>query len=249
MGENPENALGVENIELEPASASEASIEPAIAASAGSSAAPAAAPARRFSYRFALVAGGLAIAAGLGSVLGSLAASGFLRPSPPATLASTGEAGEGSKGTKLQLTEFSALKAELDGATRSANAQLAKISERLDRIERAQSNPSAQLSHIADTLDRLDKRGAAAPETTGSIAPATPSSAPLPPAEAKPPLLENWIVEGVHGNRAMVTNRYGAEFIVGAGSMLPGIGRVQAVKKQDGQWIVLTERGLISSNP
>jgi hypothetical protein len=32
-------------------------------------------------------------------------------------------------------------------------------------------------------------------------------------------------------------------------SRLPGLGRVEGIKRQDGQWVVVTARGLISSAP
>ena len=147
---------------------------------------------------------------------------------------------------KAQLAALSAIKANLDGATRNANTQFAKIADRLDRVERAEADPTAKLTHIADTVDRLDKRGAgaAAPETTGSI---TPSH---PPAEQPKPtdgILDGWIVQDVRNGRALVESRYGAVFVVGSGSFLPGLGRVEAVKRQDGEWVVVTARGLITS--
>ncbi len=43
-------------------------------------------------------------------------------------------------------------------------------------------------------------------------------------------------MQDVHGGRALVESRYGGVFEVGAGSFLPGLGRVEAVKRQDGQW-------------
>jgi len=51
----------------------------------------------------------------------------------------------------------------------------------------------------------------------------------------------------VQNGRALVESRYGGIFDVGAGSVLPGVGRVETVKRQGGQWIVITERGLITS--
>jgi hypothetical protein len=45
----------------------------------------------------------------------------------------------------------------------------------------------------------------------------------------------------------LVENRYGGVFDIGAGSTLPGVGRVAEIKRQDGQWLVLTERGTITS--
>ncbi len=59
-------------------------------------------------------------------------------------------------------------------------------------------------------------------------------------------VLEDWVVEDVHGNRALVASRYGGEFLVMPGSMLPGPGHVDAVKRQDGQWVVMTSKGMIT---
>ena len=78
-------------------------------------------------------------------------------------------------------------------------------------------------------------------ETTGSIA------SPASPAEAKLPdnVLSDWVVQDVRGGRALVQNRYGGMFEVAAGSVLPGLGRIEAVKRQDGQWVVVTAHGVI----
>jgi hypothetical protein len=140
------------------------------------------------------------------------------------------------------------MKSAVDGATHYANSQFTAISERLERVEQAQIDP-AQLAHIADAVDRLGKLSAASPETTGSIAlVAPPALAAAAPAEAKTTdrLLEDWVLEDVHGNRALVASRYGGEYLVTPGSTLPGVGRVDAVKRQDGQWVVLTARGMIT---
>jgi hypothetical protein len=56
-------------------------------------------------------------------------------------------------------------------------------------------------------------------------------------------------VQDVRGGRALVENRFGAIFDVAAGSILPGLGRVDAIKRQDNQWIVVTARGVIYSAP
>ena len=54
-------------------------------------------------------------------------------------------------------------------------------------------------------------------------------------------------MQDVRNGRAMVESRYGGVFVVGSGSFLPGLGRVEAVKRQDGEWVVVTARGLITS--
>ena len=133
---------------------------------------------------------------------------------------------------KLELAELAAIKANLDSATRSTTSQFAKITDR---------------------LDRLDQRAtSAANETTGSIATASPPALPPPAPPAEAPkladrILQDWVVQDVQDGRALVESRFGGVFDVGAGSILPGVGRVDAVKRQDGQWIVLTAGGTITS--
>jgi hypothetical protein len=196
------------------------------------------------SWRFALLAATIAIAAAVGSFAGSLTGAGVGRLVPEtAPSANTADAGSILRAVKSELAELSAMKSNLDGSIRNANTQFVAIAERLDRVERAATNPAAQLAHIADAVDRLNKINAA-PETTGSIAPMT-----TPPAEPKivERIVEDWVVQDVRGDRALVEGRNGSLFEVGAGSILPGVGRVEAVKRQDGQWVVVTARGVITS--
>ena len=199
------------------------------------------------SRRFAMLAASIAAAAALGSFAGSFAAPSI------AQLWSAGPAGttlvaNGPQAVKAELAELAALKASLDAAARNAGSQFARLADRLDHIERAQIEPSLKLARIGDAVDRLEKKnglasaaGSAAPETTGSIA------SPASPAEAKLPdnVLSDWVVQDVRGGRALVQNRYGGMFEVAAGSVLPGLGRIEAVKRQDGQWVVVTAHGVI----
>jgi len=204
-------------------------------------AAPAAQPR---SWRFALLAATIALAAAVGSFVGSVTGAGVGRLMPEAApITNTADAGSILRAVKSELAELSAMKSNLDGSIRNANTQFVAIAERLDRVERAATNPAAQLAHIADAVDRLNKINAM-PETTGSIAPMT-----VPPAEPKivDRIVEDWVVQDVHGDRALVEGRNGSLFEVGAGSILPGVGRVEAVKRQDGQWVVVTARGVITS--
>jgi hypothetical protein len=149
---------------------------------------------------------------------------------------------------KAELAELATLKASLDGATRGTNGQFAKIADRLDRVEHAQAEPSAKLTHISEAVDRLEKKNVsaaaptAAPETTGSIG-APPANVDAGKGDK---LLQDWIVQDVRRGHALVASRFGGVFDVVAGSTLPGLGHVQTIKRQDGQWVVVTDKGLIS---
>jgi hypothetical protein len=177
------------------------------------------------SRRFMMLAASVAFAAGFGSFVGSVSGTGlarFIYP-PPAPASAAENTMAAMREIKLELTEIAALKASLDNAARSATSQYVKITDRLDHLE---------------------QRSVAAADATGSLPPAAPA-ADLPKLNDR--VLQDWIVHDVQNGRALVESRYGGLFDVGAGSVLPGIGRVDSVKRQDGHWVVLTARGTITS--
>lgn len=203
--------------------------------------------------RFMLLAACVGVAAAVGALAGSLSASGLAHvmyggsASVGMKEASSTQTMQSVQAVKAELAELAALKANLDNATKATTGQFAKLADRLDRVERAEAEPSAKIARIADAVDRLEKRAAAAPETTGSIASSSaPPSAP-PEAQASERILSNWIVQDVRGHRALVASRYGGIYAVAAGGNLPGLGRVESIARQNGQWVVVTERGMIVS--
>ena len=68
-------------------------------------------------------------------------------------------------------------------------------------------------------------------ETTGSI-------------DRPRPVLHGYIVLGARDDVALVEGRYG-ERAVRRGDFLPGAGRVEAIARAGGSWVVLTEQGRI----
>jgi len=201
-------------------------------------------------FRFALLAATIAVAAGVGSFVGALAASGIARHDvADATASRSADTRTMLQALNKELAELTALKASLDTANRNAGAQFGKITDRLTSLERAQAEPAAKLARLTETVDRLDKHAAAAPEITGSIAakPAEPTPAAPAPAVAER-ILVDWIVRDVRNGRALVENRHGGVFVAAAGGNLPGLGHVEAVRRRDGDWIVVTARGTITSD-
>jgi hypothetical protein len=204
-------------------------------------------------FRFALLAAAIVCAAGVGALAGSLTAPDFGHPSViAAAIPQAADQHDIVGALKAQRAELSALKASLDSTTRSTAAQLAKLTDRLNNLEHAAADPAGKLAHIADAVDRLEKQVGAPEDITGSIA--APGAAPAPAAAAglpklTGPVLHDWAVQSVRNGRAMVESRYGAFFLVGAGSIMPGLGHVRQVKRQDGEWIVVTDRGLITQHP
>jgi hypothetical protein len=199
--------------------------------------------------RFGLLAAGFMLAVGLGSFAGSWSASGWAHlwePAPAQTPVRQAGAGDASM-LQAARVEIAALKASLDSATRSAASQFGRIADRLDRVERGGNEPAAKIAHIAESVDRLEKKSTAmatALEATGTIG---TSEAARTDAKITDRMLEGWVVQDVRRGHALVESRYGGVFVVAAGGVLPGLGRVEAIKRQDGQWVVITAHGTITS--
>src|SRR5579863_2173661 len=169
--------------------------------------------------------------------------------------------------------DIQALKTGLDHTAKLGMSQFNKTSERLDKLERAQADPAAKIAKLSETVDKLRAAPAAAPaataaapaassaakETTGSIAPAQQAAATTAvfKTDAKPdakpdaktevgrlPTLEDWVLRDVAYGGALIGGRRGI-YEVYAGDTIPGLGRVDAIRRQDGRWVVVTSRGLI----
>ncbi len=178
------------------------------------------------SSRFLHLAATVAFIAAFSSFVGSVSGTGFAHLYYPNTAAAP-SVPVSTDATALQQmkAELVALKAEVDNTMRGTNGQYSKI---------------------ADRLDRIDQRFAST-ETTGSIASSASSTASETQPKIADRILQDWAVRDVRNGRALIESRYGGIFDVGAGSMLPGLGRVDSIRRQDGQWLVLTARGTITS--
>ena len=149
--------------------------------------------------------------------------------------------------------DIQALKVGADHASRLGMAQFNKTSERLDKVEKAQLEPAAKLARLSEAVERLHAAppvaaaavaapAAAAKEATGSI---SPPAAAAPKVEvARLPTVEGWSLRDVANGGALIEGRQGI-FEVYAGDPVPGLGRIDAIRRQDGHWVVVTSKGLI----
>ena len=92
-------------------------------------------------------------------------------------------------------------------------------------------------------------RKVAPKDVTGTVsAPAAaavpPPAAPAAPEVARLPTVEGWVLRDAGKGSALIESRRGL-FEVFAGDNIPGVGRVDAIRKQDGRWVVVTSKGLI----
>lgn len=225
------------------------------------------APRRRVTAMAAVVA----LAAVAGAIGGALATGSFSHGNSGATTA-VGNAGLEAAIARIDA-DILALKASVEQNARLGVTQFNKTSDRLDKVEKAQVEPAAKLAKLADEVGKLRTAQAAAPvaaasaqlavaspaqttvpkDVTGSVTPpAVAAASPQAPGAAakaevaRLPTVEGWILREVGRGSALIESRRGL-FEVFAGDPIPGLGRVDAIRKQDGRWVVVTSKGLIVS--
>ena len=210
--------------------------------------------------RMAALAAVIALAAVAGAIGGALATAGFGHVAADSTKVVSSRALEDSI-SRID-TEVAALRTSLEQASKYSASQIGKTSDRLDKVEKAQAEPAAKLAKLSETVEKLRAASAAAPvaapvaaaaapvapkETTGSLQTANAAPVPLPapkPEVARLPTVEGWVLRDAGNGSALIEGRQGI-FEVYAGDPIPGLGRVDAIRKQDGRWVVVTSRGLI----
>ena len=218
------------------------------------------APAR--SSRFALLAASVAIAASFGAIGGSLGAAKFgpmisSAPTPVAPIAKE-QVAEEVRALKESVAQLRATTrslsdnfAALKSTVTTASTQNGKIAETLDRIEKAQteqrkiatSAPATVPAHVVSTTQAAPQ---GAPEVTGSIAqkPAVPMVLGTLPAPLRPPTVPGFVLRRVYDGAALIEGRDGM-IEVEPGIVAPGLGRIEAIRREDGRWVVVTARGIV----
>jgi len=266
-GKEPRSEASLDNGKLPSAEApplSPASEEPQPALespAAAPIAAEAAAPTPRLQLkpqykRQALLAATVALAAGFGAVVGAMAWSS----PPPHDVAGLQERKAMQQSIAHLSKQMASLKANLEKANKTAHVQIASVSERLNAAHSEITGISKRLDAAPAPAPAPARVAAVAPapapdpDITGSIPPAAQATdVPMPrPApriaavESRPTVVPGWRIRGARRGFVYVQNR-GDIFQVVPGARLPGLGQVQAIRHQDGRWVVVTPRGIIVS--
>jgi hypothetical protein len=215
--------------------------------------------------RLSALAAVAALATVAGALGGALATAGFTR------FLGDDAAIAGKRTLEASVVRIDAdianLKVSAEHTAKMGMSQFNKTSDRLDKVERAQLEPAAKLAKLAEAVEKLRATPPVAPaaavapqaavvpvaaaagaanDATASIAPSTAAApAGQPKLEvARLPTVEGWMLRGVANGVALIEGRRGI-FEVYAGDMVPGAGRVDAIRRQDGRWVVVTSKGLI----
>lgn len=207
--------------------------------------------------RLAALAAVFALAAVAGVIGGSLASAALGHRSGDKANAAAEQQVQALNETISKLNaEVAALKASTERSAKADASQLAKIADRVEKVEKAQAEPAAKLAKLSETVEKLRMTAAtpaAAPapavakenvkEATASIP--APVAAPNRAPEAhRLPTVVGWRIRNIGNGGALIEGREGL-YEVYAGDPLPGLGRVDAIRKQDGRWVVVTSKGLI----
>ena len=215
---------------------------------------PEAAGPRRMSAMAAVVALAM-LAGGLGGALAT-AAIGHFAGGDQAVAKDTAQKDSALEASVARIdADIVALKASLEHTAKMGTSQFNKTSDRLDKVEKAQAEPAAKIAKLSEAVDKLRAAPAAAPaavaaaparEVTGTVSPpATTAAATAPKPEIlRLPTVEGWVLRDVGNGGALIEGRQGI-YEVYAGDPVPGLGRVDAIRKQDGKWVVVTSKGLI----
>ena len=223
--------------------------------------------------RIAAIAAVLALAAAAGAVGGALATASLMHGSSDVAAAGSQTSALQASLSRID-SDIQALKTGLDHTSKLGMSQFSKATERLDKLERAQAEPAAKLAKLSEAIDRLHALPVPSPavaaaglatssapkDVTGSIPPVpaqqqvaaasrgdgkTDLKADMKGDVGRLPTLDDWVLRDVAYGGALIDGRRRGIYEVYAGDMVPGLGRVDAIRRQDGRWVVVTSRGLI----
>jgi hypothetical protein len=222
--------------------------------------------ARSGGRRFAAIAAMLLLAVIAGAAGGAFATIGMSHLTEAASASPPNTTALDASVARIDA-DIMALKAGLEQTTKAGLTQFNKTSDRLERIEKAQAEPNAKLARLGEAVDKL--RAAPVASAPAAVATTTPKDVtgtvtaptgaqPLPQASpttaaagttpktevGRLPTVDGWVLRDVSHGSALIEGRTGL-YEVFAGDPVPGLGRVEAIRKQDGRWVVVTPKGLI----
>jgi hypothetical protein len=215
--------------------------------------------------RFALLAACIAIAASFGAVGGSLGVAKFgpmlTSAPPPVAPVAKEHVAEEVRALKESVAQLRATTrslsdnlASLKTTANTASTQNGRIAETLDRIEKAQAESRKAATAAAvipppapQPTQQMTSTTQASNDITGSVGQkgaVVPMVLGDPPSTLKVPTVPGWTLRRVYDGAALLEGREGV-IEVEPGMVVPGLGRIESVKRQDGRWVVATSRGLV----
>lgn len=141
-------------------------------------------------------------------------------------------------------------------ASTSKASDQSKLAEKVDRLAVAVQEPGKKLSALEERLNRMESQILASLNGLSASKPAATAAAPVnePDRESAPAAkqartepVEGWVLREVYNGSALVESRSRGIYEVMPGNTIPGAGRVEAIERRGGRWVVVTDKGLIST--
>ncbi|HVL72387.1 MAG TPA: hypothetical protein VM434_10955 [Beijerinckiaceae bacterium] len=134
----------------------------------------------------------------------------------------------------------------LHRADEAAAARLAALGERLERMEKERD---PRIAEIAARLERIEKQLATSTPTAAAPKPAEPAAtgSVVEKTPAKKAPIEGWVLREVYDGSALVEGRNRRLREIAPGQTLPGAGKIEAIERRGRTWVVVTDRGIITS--
>jgi hypothetical protein len=190
----------------------------------------------RRNRRRAALAATVVLAAGFGAAVGAVANRGPVQAPPKPDTALIEENHLLQRSVAKLTKDVGALKVSVEASARENRGQIAKVGEQLNE-------KLAERTRTADITGSVSK-----PATVAAIAPAPAEkaeAAPMPPP--RPAIVQGWTVHEARNGRVIVESR-GEFFQIAPGVPLPGLGRVEAIRREGDTVVVVTPKGLITSS-
>jgi hypothetical protein len=187
---------------------------------------------RRMRRRAALAATVL-IAAGFGAAAGAIATR-TSAPTPAKPDTALIEENHALQRSVAKLNkDLTTLKANVESAARESKTQIAKATASLsDRLDKAM-----------DVTGSIGKPATTPATTATAVSSPVVDPAPLP--QPRPSIVQGWTVREARNGRIWVEHR-GELFAVAPGVPLPGLGRVETIRRDGDSLVVVTTKGLIT---
>ena len=144
------------------------------------------------------------------------------------------------------------LRTAVDQSSKATSDRFGRFAENLDRIERVSSSSTAKLDRLAQAQTQPPVQvaaqpsparpvlaSAAAPETTGSVAPVERNSAPRK-------VVKGWSVRQAYEGIAILQGPNGVVEAV-LGQQVPSLGRIEEIRNENGRLVVETSGGVVYS--
>lgn len=189
---------------------------------------------RRMKRRAALAAT-IMLAAGFGAAAGAIATRAPASPPAKPDTALIEENHALQRSVSKLNKDITTLKANVETAARDSKTQIAKVTANLsDRLDKAM-----------DVTGSIGKPATTTATVSPQIDKQTANAEPAPLPQPRPSIVQGWTVREARNGRIWVENR-GELYSVAPGAPLPGLGRVETIRRDGDSLVVVTTNGLIT---